>query len=100
MQIEREKAVINVSKHISEFSLQDLIKSWNDIFPHEEQICEKTFEKMEKKEIEMLKDELAMIVVDEISSYSNDDLSEAYVKMFDEDEIEIIDEINIEEEDF
>ena len=100
MKLQREKAVMDITKNICEFSLQDLIKLWNNIFPKEEWICRKTFEEKTSKEVEMLSDELAMIMVDEISCYSNDTLAEIYSKIFEEDEMEIIDEIemNVEEE--
>jgi len=100
MKLQREKAIVDVIDSINEFSLNELIGLWNDIFPHEEKISKKTFKEKTSKEVEMLSDELIMIVIDEISSYDNDDLAEVYDKILDENETEIIDEIEmgIEEE--
>jgi len=96
MKLQKEKAIMDIAKNICEFSLQDLIKLWNDIFPKEEWICKETFEGKTNKEVEMLSDELTMFMIDEISCYSNDILAEIYGKIFEENEMEIIDEIEIE----
>lgn len=94
MLFSRERILTDVLEAIYKMSLEESIKLWNRTFPPEEKISKETFKNKTIKEIEILQEEISMIISDEISAYSNEELLEIYQQLFD-DEIDIVDDIGI-----
>lgn len=70
-----------IDSRVSLLSKQDLVKTWNFVFPEEESITEKDITSTDKAKEMVLMEEIASIISDEISGSNTKSLLKVYNKL-------------------